>query len=303
MMFFSYVGGNGAALLKHSKMSPGERETLDRINRAHSEEISEEFAVLNYQTQLYLSNTNCNVSYLLACVMDVRVVKRVRKVMHLDQRLNQLMLATSVGRVFVELVAMNLISYLQFSIVERIVKVLCKGSEQLQRILEQYKENFKRYVMRRVCDSAVYQDGKFEALTAEKGKNATDVVVITDDQWDECTEFLYVLELKDIIAHALNITNFNMELLKITPQCLKLHLAIPVEIAMSVFPLTLEEWNKLSSLGIVEISCLSFTYKIGKYSTVGSHISEHIGAESFEMVIYIAEVAQISKEWLQLCKN
>ena len=263
----SVAEGGGACAAVNTEcavpaMSPGDREELDRINRRDSKEINEQFSVLRDETQEYLDRIGCDVSRVVTCVMDVRVVKGDEKKM----LWNRLELVTTVGRVFVELIKMNLLTYIQFSIVEHIIKVLCKDYEPLQKGLEKYKDNFRHYIMRRVCDSSLFQHGRFEVLTPEKAKGVTDVFIITDDKWDESTKFKYILELKDIVAQALNITNFNVKLLTITsPQCLKLHLTIPVEISMSVFPLTLEEWNKLSSLGIVEISCLTFTYKIGKF--------------------------------------
>ena len=59
--------------MKHSAISFKKREELDRINRRDSKIISEEFAVLHIATQMYLKQINCDVSILLACVMDVRV--------------------------------------------------------------------------------------------------------------------------------------------------------------------------------------------------------------------------------------
>ena len=253
------IATDNAAVMKHKAMSLKDREQLDRMNRKASEELSEEFAALHVQTQIYLRETNCDVSSLLACVMDVRVVKKAAKVMSMCKLEN----ATAVGGVFVALIKMNLISYLQFSVVERIVKVLCTGSSDLQEKLQKYKDNFQKYILRRVCDSTVYQEGKFESLTSSDSKEVVELILITDDQWNEFTPFLNVLELKDIVAKYLNINDFNLELVNISPQCLKLHLAISIAIALSIFPLTQEEWNKLSSLGIVELKCLDFTYKNG----------------------------------------
>ena len=253
------IATENAAVMKHKAMSLKDREQLDRMNRTASEELSEEFAALHVQTQIYLRETNCDVSSLLACVMDVRVVKKAAKVMSMYQLEN----ATAVGKVFVALIKMNLISYLQFSIVERVIKVLCTGSADLQEKLQKYKDNFQKYILRWVCDSTVYQEGKFESLTSSDSKDVVELILITDDQWNEFTPFLNVLELKDIVAKYLNINDFNLELVNISPQCLKLHLAISIAIALSIFPLTPEEWNKLSSLGIVELKCLDLTYKKG----------------------------------------
>ena len=255
----SELDAENVAVMKHKAMSLKDREQLDRINRGASEELSEEFAVLHVQTQIYLKETNCDVSSLLACVMDVKVVKRAKKTLNIDE----LKTATTVGGIFVTLIDMNLISFLQFSIVERVIKVFCSGSPDLQKKLQKYKDNFKKYILRRVCDSTVYQEGKFESLTSSDSKDVVELILITDDEWNEFTPFLNVLELKDIVAKYLNINDFNLELVNISPQCLKLHLAISVAIALSIFPLTQEEWNKLSSLGIVELKCLDFAYKNG----------------------------------------
>ena len=259
------------AMMKHKAMSLENREQLDRMNRTASEELSEEFAALHVQTQIYLRETNCDVSSLMACVMDVKVVKKAKKTLNLDE----LRTATTVGGIFVTLIDMNLISYLQFSVVERVVKVLCTGSPDLQERLQKYKDNFQKYILRRVCDSTVYQEGKFESLTSSDSKEVVELILITDDEWNEFTPFLNVLELKDIVAKYLNINDFNLELVNISPQCLKLHLAISIAIALSIFPLTQEEWSKLYSLGIVELKCLDLTYKKGmQYGRIlESHMS------------------------------
>ena len=265
------VSTENVAVMKHKTMSFKDREQLDRINRGASEELSEEFAVLHVQTQIYLKETNCDVSSLMACVMDVKVVKKAKKTLNF----NELKTATTVGGIFVTLIDMNLISYLQFSIVERVIKVFCTGSADLQGKLQKYKDNFQKYILRRVCDSTVYQEGKFESLTSSDSKDVVELILITDDQWNEFTPFLNVLELKDIVAKYLNINDFNLELVNISPQCLKLHLAISIAIALSIFPLTQEEWNKLYSLGIVELKCLDLTYKRGmQYGRIlESHVS------------------------------
>ena len=202
------------AVMKHKAMSLKDREQLDRINRTASEELSEEFTALRVQTEIHLRETNCDISSLRACVMDVRVVKQAKKILPLYE----LETATSVGGIFVTLIDRNLISYLQFSIVERVIKVLCTSSVDLQEKLQNYKDNFKKYILRRVCDSTIYQEGKFESITSSDSKDMVELILITDDGWNEFTPFLNVLELKDIIAQYLNKTDFNLELVNISPQ-------------------------------------------------------------------------------------
>ena len=244
-------------------MSEMDRRILHRKIRKESNKLIEEFVSLHIDVQTYLMEIDCKIPQLLTCIMDVKHVKQVSK----ESPLVELRTATSVSGVFLELISKNLISFLQFTVVKRIVEKFCSASQSLQNQLQQYECNFSEYILRRVCDSNIYNEkGRFEVFTSSDSKVCSDskemveLLIVTDDKWGDYTPLVDVLDLEEIISESLNIDRFNLHLLSIVPHCLRIHYAISVHIARSAFPLTTEEWKKLTSHGIIELKCGKFQY-------------------------------------------
>ena len=240
-----------------------DRRILHRKIRKESNKLIEEFVSLHIDVQTYLMEIDCKVPQLLTCIMDVKHVKQVSK----ESPLVELKTATSVSGVILELISKNLISFLQFTVVKRIIEKFCSASQCLQKQLQQYECNFSEYILRRVCDSNIYNEkGRFEAFTTGDSKARSDskkmveLLIVTDDKWGDYTPLVDVLDLEEIISESLDIDRFNLHLLSIVPNCLRIHYAISVHIAHSVFPLTTEEWKKLTSHGIFELKCGTFQY-------------------------------------------
>ena len=233
-----------------------QRDILELKINKDSEELMDQYATLRSRTEHHLHEIHCDVQTLLVCVMDVRHVKRLSKVSPLAELRN----ATSISGVFLELIMLNLMSFLQFSILKRIVRDLCYDSKELQDRLKTYEENFNRYLKRRVCETHIYQEGKFEVFTGSGSDKKVKLLIITDENWDDNSEFLRVSELKRIVANILNIDNFSLELESIETNCLRLHYSISILIAQAVFPLTDEEWKKLSQHTIIKMQCLEYSY-------------------------------------------
>ena len=131
---------------------------LERKIESDSDQLQEQFSSLCSRTQQYLLDTNCNVRKLLVCVMNVRHVKLFVK----KSPLVNLKKATSISDLFLELVENNLVTFLQFSILERVIKDICSESQELQSQLMEYQERYKIYMTRRVCETQVYHEGRFE---------------------------------------------------------------------------------------------------------------------------------------------
>ena len=239
-----------------SSMSSIEWRILQRKICSDSEEIMEEFASLRINAEHYLLEKNCEISKLLTCIMDVKHVKTASK----ESPLHELKTATSVSDVFLGLFERNLISFLQFSIVKRVIKKLCVDSSELQEQLEGYDAHFNAYIKRRVCESSIYHEGRFEVFTGCDSEDKVELLIITDDNWDDYTQFMKVLDLERIVANSLNFDRFSLQLASIEPQCLRIRYTISLHIVNSVFPLTAEEWKELTCNGIVEMKCLEFCY-------------------------------------------
>ena len=261
LIFFS--GLSGSLQVRHplpvvpiTSIPETQRDILELKINKDSEELMDQYATLRSRTEHHLHEIHCDVQTLLVCVIDVRHVKRLSKLSPLVELRN----ATSISGVFLELIMLNLMSFLQFSILKRIVRDLCYNSKELQDRLKTYEENFNRYLKRRVCETHIYQEGRFEVFTGSGSDKKVKLLIITDENWDDNSEFLRVSELKRIVANILNIDNFSLELESIETNCLRLHYSISILIAQAVFPLTDEEWKKLSQHSIVKMQCLEYLY-------------------------------------------
>ena len=237
-------------------MSEMQKKILQRKINEESELLMDEYASLRSRTEHYLLQINCNVEKLVVCVMDVRHVKRLSKVSPLVKLEN----ATTISGVFLELIKNNLMTFLQFSILRRIIRDLCFESRYLQEKLKVYEEKYNSYIRRRVCETHMYHEGRFEAFTGSDTEEKVELLIITDENWNDNTEFLRVVDLEAIVAKILHIDNFSLQRESIEPHCLRLRYAISILIAQTLFPLTHEEWKKLSGKGIIKMQCLENFY-------------------------------------------
>ena len=244
----------------HKLKSKMDKKIFHRQIRQDSKVLIDEFSSLHRDTRRYLEGIHCSVHELLTCVMDVENEMLASNM----PSYAELKGAKNVTEIFGELISNGLISFLQFSIVEHIAKELCSNSRAIQDQLQQYKEHFSQYIVSRVCDTSVFQEGLFKVFTGTESKHKVDLIIITDDKWDRYSRLVDVLDLEEVVAKRLKIKRFNLQLKSIKPQCLRLCYAISIHVASSVFPLTVEEWKALTSLGIVEMQCQEYHYTLEK---------------------------------------
>ena len=184
-----------------------QKKILQRKIRRDSSQLMDQYATLRSRTESYLRNTSCSVEKLLVCVMNTHHVKCLASKVPLMKLEN----ATTVSGVFLELVKRNLISFLQFSIIKRIIKDLCSECAELQEMLRVYEANFKAYIRRRVCKREAYEEGRIEGFTPRDSEERVELVIVTDENWNGNTEFLRLLDLEAIVAECLDIDNFILQ--------------------------------------------------------------------------------------------
>ena len=194
-----------------SSIPETQRDILELKIHKDSQHLMEQYATLQSQTEHYLDQIHCDVKKLVVCVMDVRHVKRLSKLSPLVELRN----ATTISGVFIELTKKNLISFLQFSILKCIITVLCFGSRELQEKLKVYEGSFNRYIKRRVCETRIYQEGRFEAFTGNDSEKKVELLLITDENWDDSIKFVTVSELEGIVADSLDVNNFSLQIVRI----------------------------------------------------------------------------------------
>lgn len=240
----------------HSVLPKMEWKMLQRQVHEDSEKIMDQFVELLHQTALYLKQTRCEVKPLLVCLMDLKVVRSTFE----GSSLKELELATCGSEVLYILVKEQLVSFLHYKIIKRIIENSCFECENLKQKMKEYEKSFEQYISRRVCECSVYNDGKFEVFHGTDSQDIVELIIITDETWDMYTKFVKVLDLERIVAKVFRCNPSILKLESIEPQCLKLCYAALHSVVDSIFPLTVEEWQELRMQGITEIHCREFHY-------------------------------------------
>ena len=182
-----------------SNLSEVDKRILKRQLNADSKALSIQFSSLLEETQSDLTKSKCTCDKLLACIMCMDRIKDVLE----GPLLNELKSAKTVDGVFVVLVERNLVSFLHYELIERIITSCCKKSVELSDELKQYKERFDDYIKRRVCETSLYCKGQFKTFTGSSDSEETiNLLIITDDRWNHFTLYVDITELENIIANA-----------------------------------------------------------------------------------------------------
>lgn len=256
---FVYVDAEGE-VTKLSALSPKERRILLREVQEAADKMMDDFRSLRMATQIYLEDSGCSKERLVACICDVRHIKQPSS----SSLLNGVECAKTIAGVFITLVKKNLISFLQYNIVKHIINNMCLESEKLMTMMKCYEESFSTYIQRWVCESSIYHEGKFEKFNRTDFDDDVNLVIITDDSWNEYTPFLRIRDLERILQKAFRCSSIFLKLESIEPHCLKLQYSVSLRIVNWVFPLTAEEWNYITRHGIAELECLNYHYSLQK---------------------------------------
>ena len=240
-----------------SKLTPIQRRILQRQLHEDSKVLNKKFCLLLGKIQNYLMK-NCTCKFLVSKVMSTKHVRAAFK----GSSQNELKLATDIDDVICVLVEKYLLSFLHYELIEIIVTSCCDKSDEIKDQLKIYKKEFDDYIKRRVCDTSLYYDGKLKVFTGSDSKEKIELVIKTDENWNDYTPFLEVLDFESIIAKAFRCNKIFLTLQSIEPQCLKLRYALIPSLVDHIFPLTLEEWNKLRSHGVAEIHCRDYYYMV-----------------------------------------
>ena len=91
-----------------------------------------------------------------------------------------------------------------------------------------------------------------------------ELVIFTDENWDENSEFLRVKDLEKVLAECFAINVFSLHLERIEHNCLILHYILSSDIAEEIFPLTREQWMMLTRNGIAKLVCNDYVYLMGR---------------------------------------
>ena len=236
-----------------------ERRILECQLREDSRVLNNQFSQLLAKTQSFLLK-NCTCKKLVVCVMSMKHVKDAFK----ESPLNALKSAKSTDDIIYILVERDLLSFLHCYLIENIITSCCNKSRRLKRLLKKYMKAFDEYIKRRVCETSIYYDGEFKIFTGSKSEKTVELLIITDENWNDATPFVNVKDFEIIISNAFRCNRILLNLQSIEPRCLKLRYDLIPSLVDLIFPLTLEEWNNLKSHGIAEILCRNYHYMVDK---------------------------------------
>ena len=165
--------------------------------------------------------------------------------------------ADDVNDIFVILESNHFLTFYKFAILKYIIEDVCTNNEKLNIELEEYKSHFKEYIKRRVCDSSMYYEGRFnpENSCAPKGCN---LVLITDERWKSKSSSEDVLDLMEVVAVIFGIKGFVLCLKGIKENCLRLYHSIPTCLENVILSIKYEQVQQLVERGIAEVYCGGF---------------------------------------------
>ena len=252
--------------------------------------IIEGFASLLNGTKCYLQERNCVTASLVTCVMDVRRIKSPSK----SSPLKYIVSATGIGDVFTGLISRRMVTFLHYAIMKRIICNLCPESQELQMKVKAYEEEFGVFTQKRVLENAMFYNEK----VGTDSEDMVELLIKPDNNWNEFTTFVNVLNLEEAVAHAFQCNTFILHLESIEPHCMQLCYKIPISILNIVFPLTTEEWVSLTCHGIMELRCLDFhytTHKRGKatpFKEIVVNISRMCNKLSQQMKMWCHSIRQ-----------
>ena len=166
--------------------------------------------------------------------------------------------ARNISEVFIQLKRKGSLSFINYKMMFRIVD-LCKSDELSQR-LKEYESEFKEYMKRRVSEISMYKRGEFMPGREINPVEGAKLLIITDSSWSPDRSGNEIEDLKIIIAGIFNIMDFGLALERIVPNCLRMYYYVSREVGNMIFPLSLQQQDKLKRRGINEIHYLDYHY-------------------------------------------
>ena len=223
-----------------------------------SVKIVEKFSFLTTQTELYLDSKPVRVKTLVTCIVGLESIT------YPDQKMvfTELRAQKDVSDVFAFLVDRKLVSFLQYNIIERIIVSFCSENEELTEMLKDYKDDFNKYVKRRICESSLFEEKKLIQFDGSSDSEPM-LVMVTDHTWDKFKPLMTAMNFRKYVVEIFGIKEFHLDLKSIDAKCLRFYFEVPSCFHELVFPLTPEQEECLWKYGITKIQYGQVTLDIG----------------------------------------
>ena len=161
-------------------------------------------------------------------------------------------------------------SFLQYNIMEHIIVSFCSENEELTEMLKDYKDDFNKYVKRRICESSLFEERKLIEFDGSSDTSPM-LVMVTDNSWDKFIPLMTAMNFRKYVVEIFGIKEFYLNLKSIDAKCLRFYFEVSSCFHELVFPLTPEQEECLWKYGITKIQYGQVTLEItGIYFVVCS---------------------------------
>ena len=252
-------------------LPPRYKRILQRILHMDSQKIAKRFFTLCIHTQRALVSEGVAVIELVNFTSQIPLMTNNKVTLGNEVEVSA---AVTIPEVFIIMEKKKYITFYKFSVLDSIINDLCTDTEKnLNKELEDYKEQFQTYIKRRVCETALYYDAKFSPGENISPKEKSNLVLITDSNWDRNTSLEAVLELEAEVASIFGINDIVLNLRAIEDNCLRLYYSTPPFVEDVVLSMTYVQVEMLEKCGIEGIVTDFFQLTLKECELGKFHIS------------------------------
>ena len=141
-------------------------------------------------------------------------------------------------------------SFFDYKLVEYMV-IMCGTSSDKEKF-KHYEQLFFSYLSRRVCESP-------STIRPTFGDDYVDIIVKLDSRYEK-RDLRGIKDLEDWLTNTLKVHTCLLNLCSVESGCIKLIFQIPCFVQEIVFPLSVEQEQSLTEVGIIQLVCGEFKY-------------------------------------------
>jgi len=228
--------------LKCDELSQEQVQVLKTTLTRESKNIRKQFQELLNAT--HSATKDMPVQEFLVHFMSLQVSPNKTSGLPFEDRFAEIESAPNVTKIF--LILRDYISFFDYDIIEVIICSVSQESDQLYSRLLRYKETFESYCKRRVfeCPPQIGSEG-----TIKQAKFVLKLDGIADS-------YMYTLEklqsFRNQVAEICRVSALALHLQKVEDGCIKVTFLIPSFLKDEMFPLSKDQKQALTDLGVVE---------------------------------------------------
>lgn len=155
------------------------------------------------------------------------------------------------------------ISWFNYDLAVRIVKVYLSDKKELVKQWANYRERLKEYFASDNSFAVQYGDAIDFGLPRDYLNCRVMIVKVTRDDYSMNDMFFF----HEAIPKALFIENYRFHLCRVDRGCLQLTYSVPDFLYSVLFPLSTQQCHSLAEIGIFKVTCGDYAYDMEQVST------------------------------------